>query len=102
MKKEKNFNEILKYPTEQKVIGRWVSAFKNAGLTKIDIKYWEPRSIYPQKYYFEGIFPKMINILSIIKIFFLCYYNKNSSKFQSNGIKDFLFKKILMWISMTY
>jgi SAM-dependent methyltransferase len=54
----KKFNEILKYPTEQKLIGRWVTAFKNAGLTKIDIKYWEPKSIYPQKYYFEGIFSK--------------------------------------------
>jgi SAM-dependent methyltransferase len=54
----KKFNQILKYPTDQKVIGRWITAFKNAGLTKINIKYWEPKSIYPQKYYFEGIFFK--------------------------------------------
>lgn len=52
----KKLDQILKYPTEQEVIGRWISAFKNAGLSRIDVKYWEPKSIYPEKYYIEGLF----------------------------------------------
>ncbi|CAG2120424.1 unnamed protein product [Medioppia subpectinata] len=45
----------LRYPSEQEVIGQWVTAFKSAGLNRIDIKYWEPKSIYPVKVYDEFI-----------------------------------------------
>jgi len=55
--------KMLKYPTEQQMIGRWVTAFKNAGLSQIQVKYWEPKSIYPEKYYIEGL----LNLRIIIK-----------------------------------
>ena len=57
------YEEWLTYPTEQQVIGRWMSALKGSGLTHIDVKYWEPKSVYPEKLYFEGLDQILIQFL---------------------------------------
>ncbi|CAG2177613.1 unnamed protein product [Oppiella nova] len=49
------YEQWLRYPSEQEVIGRWMSALKGAGLTQIDIKFWRPKCIYPEKVYDEFI-----------------------------------------------
>lgn len=48
------YEQWLSYPSEQQVIGRWVTAFKSAGLNHIELKYWKPTCIYPLKLYFDG------------------------------------------------
>ena len=47
--------ELVPYPTEQEFIGGWIMALKNAGLTKLDIDYWEPKIVMSEKLYVEGI-----------------------------------------------
>ncbi|XP_054166837.1 malonyl-[acyl-carrier protein] O-methyltransferase-like [Oppia nitens] len=49
------YEQWLRYPTEQEIIGRWITDLKNVGLTNIEMKYWEPISIYPIKVYDEFI-----------------------------------------------
>ncbi|CAG2104156.1 unnamed protein product [Medioppia subpectinata] len=45
----------LRYPSEQRVVGQWVTAFKSAGLTRINLKYWEPKCIFPANAFNEMI-----------------------------------------------
>ncbi|CAG2103941.1 unnamed protein product [Medioppia subpectinata] len=45
----------LRYPSEQQLIGQWVTAFKSVGLNRIDIKYWEPKALFPVNVYNEII-----------------------------------------------
>ncbi|CAG2119054.1 unnamed protein product, partial [Medioppia subpectinata] len=45
----------LRYPTDQQMIGQWVTAFNSAGLTRIEIKYLKAKYIIPAKMYNETI-----------------------------------------------
>ncbi|CAG2118398.1 unnamed protein product [Medioppia subpectinata] len=44
----------FRYPSEEQLIGQWVTAFRSAGLTRIDIKYRESHKILPVKMYNES------------------------------------------------
>ncbi|XP_054166839.1 uncharacterized protein LOC128964284 [Oppia nitens] len=45
--------ELVPYPTEMEFMGGWLMALKNAGLTKIDVEYWEPKIIMSEKLYLD-------------------------------------------------
>ncbi|XP_054166836.1 trans-aconitate 2-methyltransferase-like [Oppia nitens] len=45
--------KCLKYPTEEEMIGKWITCLKKSGFKQIDITYWEPKSIFNEKLYFE-------------------------------------------------
>lgn len=45
--------DLVAYPSEQEFIGGWVMALRNAGLNKLDIDYWEPKIVMPEKLYLD-------------------------------------------------
>lgn len=60
--KRSMMERILKYPTEEEFIGQWVNGLKRAGLTKISIEYWQPKTIYDEEEYHNGNFAKSTRI----------------------------------------
>ncbi|OTF78982.1 methyltransferase-like protein [Euroglyphus maynei] len=46
--------QYLRFPNEQQFISNWIFGLKNrAHLNDIWIHYWQPRSVYPERYYNE-------------------------------------------------
>jgi hypothetical protein len=62
--KKTEIEKLLKYPTEQELIGKWLTSLKKVGLNKFHTQYWEPKTIVNEKLYIEG--------LKVYQLYILC------------------------------
>jgi hypothetical protein len=53
--KKTEIEKLLKYPTEQELIGKWLTSLKKVGLNKFHTQYLEPKTIVNEKLYIEGL-----------------------------------------------
>ncbi len=53
--KKTEIEELLKYPTEQGLIGKWLTSLKKVGLNKFHTQYWEPKTLVNEELYIEGL-----------------------------------------------